>query len=583
MRIYVLTILLLLTQIITFSQDLLIDSLKNAAQKEHNITDKIDLLISLSKAYPADSVSQAISIANKALTLASQTDDNLRKGSLHLLLGDLAMQMDSINKAEEEYKLAVKYLNETEATDLKVRAMTSLGNRYVEKESYPDAMDQYLKGISILEKNNPETKLLANLYNNLGVVYLDMNNPKKALDLYSKALLLFEKFGDTMNVAGATTNIGSIYIQLGNYDIARDYYKNGLRLFEKISNKAGQAHALFKLGLLEEAQQNNDKALSYLLQSAAIQKEVEKSPSGSKTMFQSETDIHIGINYLALNDMPRANRYLKDGLRIALQTNQYSLISMAAKYLSQIEKRNKNYQKALEYYELYKQYSDSTYNVENVRKLTQLEMKHQYESRLANAQLEKEIEIQKRKRSNLIYFVLTAGLFLFLIIITLLLRLEKNKKKKIELEREHLEEKLEHTNKELTTHVMYLLRINEFILNIIEKLKKAHLDARPENKKLISDLIRELKSNTDSVSWEEFEIRFQEVHTDFYTNLRKAFPDLTTNEVRMCAFFRLNMTSKEIAAITYQSLNSIKVARYRLRKKLKLSQEDNLNSFLSQF
>ena len=360
MRIYVLTILLLFTQIITFSQDLLIDSLKNAAQKEHNITDKIDLLISLSKAYPADSVSQAISIANKALTLASQTDDNLRKGSLHLLLGNLAMQMDSINRAEEEYKLAVKYLNETEATDLKVRAMTSLGNRYVEKESYPDAMDQYLKGISILEKNNPETKLLANLYNNLGVVYLDMNNPKKALDLYSKALLLFEKFGDTMNVAGATTNIGSIYIQLGNYDIARDYYKNGLRLFEKISNKAGQAHALFKLGLLEEAQQNNDKALSYLLQSAAIQKEVEKSPSGSKTMFQSETDIHIGINYLALNDIPKANRYLKDGLRIALQTNQYSLISMAAKYLSQIEKRNKNYQRALEYYELYKQYSDST-------------------------------------------------------------------------------------------------------------------------------------------------------------------------------------------------------------------------------
>ena len=582
MRTYVLTMLLLLAQVIAFSQDPLIDSLKISAQKEHNITKKIDLLISLSKAYTSDSTAQAISVANQALTLASQIDDNRRTGSIHLLLGNLSMQMDSVNRAEEEYKLAIKYLSNTKATELLIRARTSLGNRYVEKENYPDAMDQYLKGITILEQNN-ENKQLANLYNNLGVVYLDMNNPKKALDLYSKALSLFDKFGDSLNVAGTTTNIGSIYIRLGDYDIARDYYKNGLALFKKTGNKAGQAHALFKLGLLEEAQHNNQRALEYLHQSAEIQQFFETNAAGSKTMFQSETDIHIGINYLALNDIHKAQSYLEKGLHTAMQTKQYSLIALAAKNLSAIEKQKKNYRQALSYHELYKQYSDSTFNVENVRKLTQLEMQHQYESELTRAGMEKELEIQKRKRSNLIYFVVTAGLLLFLIIIALLLKLEKNKKKEVELDRERLEEKLDHTNKELTTHVMYLLRQNEFILNIIEKLKKTRLDAKPENKKFISDLIRELKSNTDSVSWEEFEVRFQEVHTDFYTNLRKAFPDLTTNEIRMCAFFRLNMTSKEIAAITYQSLNSIKVARYRLRKKLKLSQEDNLISFLSKF
>jgi len=128
-----------------------------------------------------------------------------------------------------------------------------------------------------------------------------------------------------------------------------------------------------------------------------------------------------------------------------------------------------------------------------------------------------------------------------------------------------------------------ITRKNEFILSIIDKLKKARLDAKPENKKVIGELISELKSNTDTVSWEEFEVRFQGVHTDFYTKLREKFPDLTTNEIRLCAFFRLNMTTKEIAAITYQSLNSIKVARYRLRKKLKLNQQENLISFLSQF
>jgi tetratricopeptide (TPR) repeat protein len=410
-----------------------------------------------------------------------------------------------------------------------------------------------------------------------------MNNPEKALELYSRALSLYEKFGDTMNIAGTTTNIGSIYIQLGDYDIAREYYKKGLRVFKQINNKAGQAHALFKLGLLDEKENLHQNALELLQRSLEIQKSIDINPGGSKTMFKSETIIHIGINYLALHDVQKAKSYLEEGLYIARQTDQHSLIALAAKHLSIIEKQNGNYRQALVFHELYKQYSDSAFNAENIRKLTQLEMQHHFETKLAHARLEKELEMQKRKRNNLIYIVLTTGLLLILIIIALLLKLEKNKKKKLETERKLLEEKLEHTNKELTTHVMYLLHKNEFILSIIEKLKKAHLDAKPENKKIISELIRELKTNTDSVSWEEFEVRFQEVHTGFYTNIRKAYPDLTTNEIRLCAFFRLNMTSKEIAAITYQSLNSIKVARYRLRKKLRLSQDDNLISFLSKF
>lgn len=83
------------------------------------------------------------------------------------------------------------------------------------------------------------------------------------------------------------------------------------------------------------------------------------------------------------------------------------------------------------------------------------------------------------------------------------------------------------------------------------------------------------------ISWEDFEIRFQQVYTGFYKKLNTDYPDLTPNELRLCAFFRLNMTTKEIAAITYQSANSIVVARYRLRKKLGMEKEENLVSFLS--
>jgi DNA-binding CsgD family transcriptional regulator len=70
------------------------------------------------------------------------------------------------------------------------------------------------------------------------------------------------------------------------------------------------------------------------------------------------------------------------------------------------------------------------------------------------------------------------------------------------------------------------------------------------------------------------------VHNDFYDKLNEKFPNLSANEKRLCAFLRLNMSTKEISAITYQSINSITVARSRLRKKLELDSDENLISFL---
>ena len=579
--VYILLLLLICNQARS-QENVLIDSLNDAIRGEHDISEKIDLYIELGNAFVAVDIEQAFSTAKQALMLARQSENDESQGAVHLLLGSLAMQTDSVIKAEKEFKLAIDYLSNTGSYDKLIKAHMLLGNRYIEKSNYPEAMNHYLNGIRISEESNTN-KRLPNLYNNLGVVYINMNKPTKALELYSKALKLFEESGDSINVAGSTTNIGSIYIQLGNFDIARDYYVEGLLLFEQIENKAGMAHALFKLGLLDEMQDQNDDALDYLQQSVDIQQSMDVNPTGSKTMFLAETYVHMGINYFAIQKFSEAEKYLDEGLQIAGQTNQYSMIALASQHLSTVHKRLKNYETALAFYETYKQFSDSIYNEENVRRLTQLEMQYQFEQKLTEARLEKEVEKQRRNRNNLIYILLIAGLVFVLVVIALLLKLEKNKKNKVELERAGLEEKLEHTNKEMTTYVMYLLRKNEFILSIIEKLKKTRIVAKPENQKVIAELINELKSNTDSLSWEEFELRFQEVHTNFYTSIRNKFPDLTSNEIRMCAFFRLNMTSKEIAAITYQSLNSIKVARYRLRKKLKLSQDDNLISFLAQF
>jgi hypothetical protein len=81
--------------------------------------------------------------------------------------------------------------------------------------------------------------------------------------------------------------------------------------------------------------------------------------------------------------------------------------------------------------------------------------------------------------------------------------------------------------------------------------------------------------------WKEFECRFQQVHEQFYKTLTERFPDLTPSERRLCAFLKLNMTTKEISAMTRQNAKSIDVARTRLRKKLNLTGTDqNLITFL---
>lgn len=103
-----------------------------------------------------------------------------------------------------------------------------------------------------------------------------------------------------------------------------------------------------------------------------------------------------------------------------------------------------------------------------------------------------------------------------------------------------------------------------------------------ENSTYFRQIIRELSNIQDEGLWDEFEIRYQQVHNEFYEKLQATSPNLTTNERRLCAFLRLNMTTKDIASITGQSIRSIEVARTRLRKKLDITNSEiSLVEFLN--
>ena len=557
-----------------------VDSLKTELENTHEINEKIDIYLQLSKQYEDIDIIKAFDCANKAMLLAEKTNANSYLGLIYTYLGVYSILQDSIENGEAYFNKAKIYLLNNDNPKELISVFLSIGNRYVEKDNCAEAMKYYLRGIDLSEESGLKQKL-PNLYNNLGIVYLNTNNTEKALNLYSKALELFKEQKDTMNIAGTTTNIGSIYIQLGQNEIAETYYRSGYELFKEFGSIEGMAHSQLKLGLLDLLKHEYDSAEQHLLESIKIQKELVVTYSGSKSFFLAETYINLGIACLNLNKFQEARENLLAGYNIARNTNQYRLIALASQHLSRYFQNIENFESSLNYFQIFKQYSDSNFNEESVRRLTQVEMQNEFKIKLKEEELERKIEVQNEKRKNLIYIIISVGLFLLLTIVGLLLKLEKTGKRKAELEKSNLSVKLEHTNKELTTYVMYLLRKNEFIISIAEKLKVARLDAKTENKKIMTELIKELESNSNMISWEEFEVRFQQVYTGFYKKLNNDYPDLSPNELRLCAFFRLNMTTKEIAAITYQSINSITVARYRLRKKLGITSDENLIAFLT--
>lgn len=136
--------------------------------------------------------------------------------------------------------------------------------------------------------------------------------------------------------------------------------------------------------------------------------------------------------------------------------------------------------------------------------------------------------------------------------------------------------------KELAASSINILKTTGLLSSVRQRLLEANLVLSKQDEIKFKEIISELKENVNSgKAWIEFDMRFQKVHHLFYSELLKTYPTLSPNELKLCAFLKLNMSTKEISAITFQSVKSLTIARYRLRKKLGLTQDANLVNYIS--
>ena len=146
--------------------------------------------------------------------------------------------------------------------------------------------------------------------------------------------------------------------------------------------------------------------------------------------------------------------------------------------------------------------------------------------------------------------------------------------------RDALESELDFKKKVMTENALFITRRTELGNSIISELKMINKETGNAHSDLIYGAISKLKSLMQGQEWKEFEIRFEEEHSRFREVLLKRHPDLTPNEVKLCTFLRLDMSSKEISEITNQSVRALETARSRMRKKLGLKRSDNLVQYL---
>jgi tetratricopeptide (TPR) repeat protein len=448
-----------------------------------------------------------------------------------------------------------------------------IGGNLIFLGQYDESLKSFLQAQKLAESLGDEA-LLFQVLHNIGVIKDRLQLFDEALDYFFKSLALLEKniqqphFAHLKNSYPTVYNsIGNIYESKKDFQSAKEYYLKG---YEMAKGKDLEVFGTLcnNLGKLEIGLKQYESAMQYLNESLAFRK------GRNDTHGMAKTYTFLALYYKEQKAYTKAIECANMAMEMSQQANALHAMQNAALIASEIYEQIPDFEKSLEYFKYYKSYTDSLFNDKKYSEIARLQLEYEHEIK------QKELEVEQQQvRFKLV--LTSLSLLLGLIIVGLLYFLSRSRHKQIRLEKEKLEDSMQLKNKELTTNAMYLLQKNELIESVTKKLMafKERLDS--DNKKELHKIILDLQSIADKEVWEEFEMRFQHVHEDFYKNLKAKFPDLTPSEIKLAAFLRLNMTSKDIASITGQSINSLENARYRLRKKLGITnQEVNLVTFL---
>ena len=503
-----------------------------------------------------------------------------------------------------------------------VNALADLyeGNLLFSQDKYQDALmylKKSLKQVPYLPQNDKTLELEAKVLNSLGALFCNM---RLYYDGYLlKALETCKKIDDQYMISVIETNMATPLNQIGRCDEA-------IALCEKnLTKGVGLTPNKFILySLLSQSYKNKasyDTALIY--NDSAFMHTVNRYDESKNLTDQAVLYIKKGDNEAAI----KTYKYILDNYRkemfkdaeiITLCDYGYligldSMSDLAISYIDSATVKAKEFgipilekecyaSKAELFYkhQNYKEFAESTAkyislrnsidSANDLRRLENAWISQEFKKTEEELRLEKELSDMKNERAKMRLYFIISGLISIIVILALAFNrrniLMKNKDiqlKKQELEKEVLNKEIETRNRELTAKALVQVQRQELLTEMADKLNTI-VDDKHKIAQNLKEVINDIEKYKNSTPPEDFDYYFTQTNPDFYKHLLADFPNLTPYEQRLCAFLRLNLSTKDIASIINISPESAKVARARLRKSLNLvGKEEDLTAFLSKY
>ncbi len=499
-----------------------------------------------------------------------------------------------VNKSKGNYEKALLFAKKALAIHLQRNdqynyacAISNTGNILKKKGDYQPALDSFYKALNIYYALN-DTVMQLESFNNIANLYMDIANDSMAMTYYYKAEKLLGEDTSSVNSAAIYINLGVVMYNRKEYDSAVYYYKKSLRVYQQINNEFEMAGVYQNIGNALIAKHDYKQGLEKL--EAAI-KLFEKKQYLADI---ANISLDIGNAYMEVGDYQKARRYLQEALRLSDSINNYYIKNKSHLALYNYYLQKQDFNSALHYYKMYIVEKDSIAGIEIQNKILELKTKYETAYKENQIKLLKKNEKTQKEKNRLLLILLFLLLVIF-ILITVFFIMKRRQERKTEMvirEKERLRAKQllkenEFKSNQLATHALNMMHKNKLLIELQNELELVTQNAATmdhQQLRRITHLKKAIVQNINSEKdWKLFKHYFDFLNPSFFNTLKEQFPSLTTYDVRLAALIKLNLNNLEIATVLNISSGSVKTARYRLKKKLKLSQSDDLDRFIALF
>src|SRR5690554_6693873 len=471
-------------------------------------------------------------------------------------------------------------------------AYTQLGELYYHQAAYLQALDNFYKAEFIFRKLRQPSQLGA-IWIRIGKTNFYNKQYEVSLAAFEQALALYRSDANDAGMAQALAHIGQAHEKTQNLEEAHRYQNMALAHLNEKDNPVLAAKIYENIGSIHEDRLRLDSALHYFEKALA---------TATDNFGRMEIINNLGDVYRKTGDYPAALHHTRQAVTLAKAMNEQYQLASAYRDLAKTFSIIGANDSAFYYSEASRKIQVNIYSEDNAKQLTVLQTLFELE--------QKDDAIIRYERERKIHFAMSLfGVAIVLLLVFLGISVFSRQRLKINAEKQlnrqnqklyatekrameielhnkklkatNLRNELELKSKELTSHTLHIIQKNQLLQELKDKLeavvKSGQRDQRKELKQILN--LIQLDHSQDK-NWETFRIVFERVHENFFDALKRHNDSLTSSDLRLAALLKMKMHSSDMATMLGISQDSLRVARYRLRKKLHLNEGESLSKFI---